>query len=230
MTVPLSAESLARVVDVGRSRGWPPLWVVADGPRAQDAARLVRIRRAGAKVAAFCSAEAPVARPSADVCLYRLEGQGGQLPQLGAPAGRRRKDQLALYTWDCAAVGPGANRLLVGLMLFFSKYDGVMPSGYPVTTVRWEAFREGVNDYRCLSALRQAMRDARDVPSCREAVAAGGGLLVKLRERVKPDVRSTSAGISLDEMDRIRDDVVRAWDAIATRLHAARTPSVRTVP
>ena len=154
---------------------------------------------------------------------------------------------LELYTWNCAAVEPVVNRLLAGMVLFLSGMDGVMPSGYlgpgtgttahaggvvlasrhgPTPTVRWEAFREGVYDYRCLVALQQAVRDASDVPACHDAVAAAQTFLADLRARVGPDLHNALTAVSSDDTDGIRAKALQLWNAIEAR----RAPAARGCP
>lgn len=267
MSAPLPFDGIDRLGRLAASRGWPPLWALATDPApdlaALDLAQIDRLRRTGVRVAVVCTETvAPRFRASVDVIVYPLARAGWKVPwrgprqpgrpRAGVGASGRRASQgpTELYTWDCGAASALSNRLLAGLVLYFSGLDGVMLSGYlggataglagptsagdraapgavlpsrrrPIDTVRWEAVREGLHDYRYLCALERAIHVGQHVPECGETVTAARTFLEDLRRLVTRDFQATLGVMAPDELDRIRDRVAHLWDTIETERQAA---------
>ena len=100
-----------------------------------------------------------------DMPVCAISSLVSELPRLAAER-RAGKWKHVLYYWQCWQVSPQMNRILCGLFLNSSGCDGVMPYVYqhghgnmltvfpspdgPLPTLRWEGFREGVNDLRMI--------------------------------------------------------------------------------
>ena len=256
VTTATSAGEIERLARLARTSGWPRLWVMATDPALNPTDDLLagfdRLRRTGVGVAVVCAETiASRVRGSVDAIVYPLPRMGWKVPQreprppagpgpvTSAPVRGHVGGPMELYTWDCGAAGPLTNRLLAGVMLYFSGMDGVMPSGYvdamaqsvpgavlpskrgPIDTVRWESFREGIYDYRYLCALQRAIHEAQNVPECAKAVADARTFLRDLRGLVKPDVRETLGVLEPEEVGRIRERMSQLWDTIEKRRRAA---------
>ncbi len=90
----------------------------------------------------------------------------------------------------------------------------------PEPTTGWELVREGVDDYRYLITLEDALARARKSHPKGEAVARAGGLLARLRAAIKPGVTYSgpplkpehlvTSGIPLAEYSRMREQVAES--------------------
>jgi hypothetical protein len=153
-------------------------------PFAQDPLEAERLDKMAAKVAStgagtiatLLQAASPPSSPWAEVLAFGEELGGFVEVGRSAPPAERR---AWYYWWDATRGSPLRNRLLCGLFLWASPFDGVVAYSYesaqengppaglirlgadgPTPTLAWEACREGVQDLRFLQTLQERVARA----------------------------------------------------------------------